>query len=210
MTIAPEDNTKSHVLPLLFDLRYLLRPRWDTGVSPPELIDFIQTHRPGTALDLGCGTGTNVLTLARSGWRTTGVDFSRLAIERARRRIRRAGLACHLLIGDVTRTLNLSGPFDLVLDLGCFHMLGDPLGYLKNLVRLLPDGGHWLTYGFICGSSALRAAGLSPQLLDSFAAWGLDLVQRQDGSFAGRPSAWFLFARQSLPAPIQDHAVPEM
>jgi 2-polyprenyl-3-methyl-5-hydroxy-6-metoxy-1,4-benzoquinol methylase len=37
----------------------------------------------GSALDLGCGIGTNALYLARQGWSVTGVDWSEKAIELA-------------------------------------------------------------------------------------------------------------------------------
>lgn len=72
-----------------FDLRYLRgRAPWDTGVTPPEVVDLIEGARlpPGRALDLGCGTGTNTIYLARHGWEVVGVDFSAVAIRRARRR----------------------------------------------------------------------------------------------------------------------------
>ena len=53
---------------LLFELRYLLGfAPWDTGVSPPELIRLIDTHSAGHALHIGCGTGTNAITLAERG-----------------------------------------------------------------------------------------------------------------------------------------------
>ena len=62
---------------IYFNLLYLFtRPPWDTGVSPPELYDFIENHEPGRAIDIGCGTGTNVITLAQAGWQVTGVDFA--------------------------------------------------------------------------------------------------------------------------------------
>ena len=40
---------------------------------------------PGTALDLGAGEGRNALWLAERGWQVTAVDFSRVAMDRARR-----------------------------------------------------------------------------------------------------------------------------
>ncbi|NLZ98058.1 MAG: class I SAM-dependent methyltransferase [Micrococcus sp.] len=38
----------------------------------------------GTALDLGCGEGADALWLAQHGWRTTGLDISVVAVQRAR------------------------------------------------------------------------------------------------------------------------------
>ena len=62
---------------------------WDTGVTPPEVVELIEGDHPptGRALDLGCGTGTNVAYLAAHGFEVVGIDFSRPAIERARARL---------------------------------------------------------------------------------------------------------------------------
>src|SRR5256885_14173336 len=106
----------------MFSLWYWLPRRrpWDTGVSPPELERFVASHPAGRALDLGCGTGANVVYLARHGWEAKGVDFAGRAIAKARRRARDAEGACTLIAGDVTR-LSVAGPFDLALDSGCLH-----------------------------------------------------------------------------------------
>ncbi|MEW6615857.1 MAG: methyltransferase domain-containing protein [Thermodesulfobacteriota bacterium] len=62
---------------LMFMWRYFRgQTPWDTNITPPEVMEFIQKTSPGRALDLGCGTGTNGITLARHGWKVTGVDFA--------------------------------------------------------------------------------------------------------------------------------------
>jgi SAM-dependent methyltransferase len=104
------------------------RTPWDTGVTPPEVVDLIEgadALPAGRALDLGCGTGTNVRYLADRGWDATGVDAEPRAVERAVTAIADVPNA-RVLRGDLTRldALGLEGPFDLVLDIGCFHGIG--------------------------------------------------------------------------------------
>jgi SAM-dependent methyltransferase len=179
---------------LLFNLWYFHKPPWDTGISPPELVEFIETHPPGRALDLGCGTGTNVIALARCGWQVTGIDFARRAIQIAWRKARQAGVSADLRVDDVTRLKGITGPFDLILDIGCFHMLessGKEI-YLTNLDRLLSPTGVYLMYGFFkeAGTSGPGLVEVDVALLSD----RLRLLDRLDGYNRGvRPSAWFKF-----------------
>ena len=79
----------------------------------------------GKALDLGCGSATWGVQLAARGWQVTGVDNVPRALDRARNRIREAGVEMVLVQGDVTR-LRESGVgsgYDLVVDTGTFHGL---------------------------------------------------------------------------------------
>jgi SAM-dependent methyltransferase len=41
---------------------------------------------PGTAVDVACGEGRNAIWLAERGWTVTGIDFSEVAVDRARER----------------------------------------------------------------------------------------------------------------------------
>src|SRR5512144_3150455 len=134
---------------LTFNLWYLSTPPWETGISPPELLEYIQLYPPGRAIDLGCGTGTNVITLVKAGWQTTGVDFAARAIAHAQTKIRTQNVQAKLRVGDVTNLKAIEGPFDLALDIGCFHAVGNKTRYLNELTRLLDSGGHWLVYGFL-------------------------------------------------------------
>lgn len=156
-----------------FTLAYLRRRApWDTGVTPPELVDAIEGEHAlphGRALDLGCGTGTNSLYLARHGWHVTGVDFAAPATARAEEKLRRAGTlpgSARFLRGDVTDLLglHLDGPFSLVFDLGCLHTIPHEkrLSYADGISRLAAPGALYMLYGFL-PSPDLRPRGVTPE-----------------------------------------------
>jgi ubiquinone/menaquinone biosynthesis C-methylase UbiE len=185
---------------LNFNFWYFGSPPWDTGISPPELLQFIETHPPGRAIDLGCGTGTNVITLAQAGWSVTGVDFASRAIALGRRKLRAANVQAKLRVGDATRLDGIEGLFDLALDIGCFHNVADRGAYLRELDRLLAPGGFWLMYGFVRTAASLDGPGtkfgLGEADLELICAH-LTPVWRQDGVDQGeRPSAWFLYQKK--------------
>lgn len=182
---------------LQFILAYFSTPPWDTGISPPELLDFIAQHPPGRALDLGCGSGTNALTLARAGWEVAGVDFVPRAIRTARRKAKDANLHIEFLTADVIRLPRFAAPFDLVIDIGCFHSLGErKANYLAQLDALLASGGVWLMYGFLTPAPPLSGPGVAEADLDLLPA-SLTLLWRQDGTERGeRPSAWFAYRKK--------------
>jgi len=181
---------------LIFSLWYYFNPPWDTGISPPELFDFIKKHPAGKAIDIGCGTGTNVITLAQAGWQVMGVDFVPRAIQMAKRKARKAGIRVELMVRDVTNLKGITGPFELALDIGCFHSLGDKKAdYLSELDRILAPGGHWLMYGFFKSSADQPGPGLAEADLE-LAPAPLSLVWRQDGfDKRERTSAWFLYQK---------------
>jgi cyclopropane fatty-acyl-phospholipid synthase-like methyltransferase len=103
---------------------------------------------PGKALDLGCGSGTNIAYLARQGWQVVGIDFAFRAVEIARRRMAWEKLAGEVRFGDASRTAHHGNGYNLVLDIGCLHGLGDAdrREYKTGLPDLLALGGSFLLY----------------------------------------------------------------
>lgn len=67
---------------------------WDERYRSSELVWGAAPNRwvvrelsdlaPGTAVDFACGEGRNALWLATRGWRVIGVDFSAVALQKAR------------------------------------------------------------------------------------------------------------------------------
>ncbi|WP_088287890.1 cyclopropane-fatty-acyl-phospholipid synthase family protein [Kineosporia sp. A_224] len=80
-----------------WDTRYASsEPVWSAG--PNLWVEQVCSDLPpGTAVDLGAGEGRNALWLAAKGWRATAVDFSGVALDRARQ------LAAERLGGDADR-----------------------------------------------------------------------------------------------------------
>lgn len=67
-----------------WDARYAAAAQvWSS--TPNQFVESeLTTLTPGSALDLACGEGRNAIWLARQGWRVTGMDFSDVAVDRAR------------------------------------------------------------------------------------------------------------------------------
>lgn len=97
---------------------------WDERYASSELIwsrqpnVFVEREltglRPGHALDLGCGEGRNAIWLAGQGWQVTAIDFSFVAINKARRLSATAEVAVDWRVDDVL-TAELPRHLDLVL-----------------------------------------------------------------------------------------------
>ncbi len=182
-----------------FNLRYFRKNTpWDSGISPPELLDFIGKHPPRRAIDLGCGTGTNVITLAQYGWQVSGVDFAPRAIKIARRKTARANVDANLYIDDVVKLQKISGAFDLALDMGCFHNLEDKKGnYLNRLAEILAPKGFWLLYAHLLSAKHTDAEhGLSSAEFER-ATTHFRLISREDSlDKRGRNAVWALFQKR--------------
>jgi SAM-dependent methyltransferase len=117
-----------------YDLMYRFGAPWE-GADRVELRALVADgrcaaetlRRPGTpaarAIDLGCGAGGVSLELAEAGFAVTGVDFSPVALGKARVAAERRALGpdrVTFVAGDLTagRVPGVTGPFDLLVDYG--------------------------------------------------------------------------------------------
>jgi 2-polyprenyl-3-methyl-5-hydroxy-6-metoxy-1,4-benzoquinol methylase len=118
----------------------------------PELDDDLRQAldqlglQNGRALDLGTGPGTQAMQLAQRGFEMTATDISKAAIRLAREKAEAQALIITWQQDDVLAT-RLSGPFDLIFDRGCFHVLPPERrqDYVNTIAGLLkPDGYFFL------------------------------------------------------------------
>jgi SAM-dependent methyltransferase len=184
---------------LIFELRYLReKTPWDTGISPPELLKYLAESSPGHALDLGCGTGTNAITMTQHGWQVIGVDLSALAIGTARRNAHQAGLEIDFKREDVTRIASIDGPFAFALDIGCFHSLSSAgkRNYLQNLTRVLKPGGAYLIYTWLAGEGKSSSIGLTDADISTMFEPFFEIHSFERGTEGHRTSAWYQMIRR--------------
>jgi cyclopropane fatty-acyl-phospholipid synthase-like methyltransferase len=117
---------------------------WDIGRPQPAFIGLADAGLlRGRLLDAGCGTGENTLLAAERGADATGVDFSPLAIGRARAKAAERGIPARFEVADVLSLGQLGLAFDTVIDSGVFHVFDDAERprYVASLASVLQPGG---------------------------------------------------------------------
>jgi 2-polyprenyl-3-methyl-5-hydroxy-6-metoxy-1,4-benzoquinol methylase len=133
------------------------REDWDKRYASVENLWAVRPNRflvaevegltPGRALDLACGEGQNAIWLATLGWDVTGVDFSEVAIAKARTRAERDGVQVEFTCADLLGYEPAAEAFDLVLVL-YLHIPADGRTHvLANAAAALAPGGTFVLVG---------------------------------------------------------------
>lgn len=156
--------------------------KW-TGRVNHALETYVAPLEPGTSLDLGCGEGGDVLWLAEHGWQATGIDLSRVAVERARAAAEARGLdRAHFVAADLAawadRPAGIDGaaePFDLVTA----SFFQSPVELPRQLIlraaaARVAVGGHLLVVSHAAPPPGMDHPGEFPSPADELAALALD------------------------------------
>jgi 2-polyprenyl-3-methyl-5-hydroxy-6-metoxy-1,4-benzoquinol methylase len=178
---VPDHESGCVFEPPSWDERYSGEDQIWSGDPNAQLVAEMSALTPGTALDVGCGEGGDVIWLARRGWTVTGADFSAGGLRRAARHAEAAGVGGRVDWWQVdARTFSADGrSYDLVTT----HFLHPPDGGMVDVTRRLseavaPGGsllvvGHAPSEGFTHLTASrrkamFRAEDLLPGLPDGF------------------------------------------
>jgi SAM-dependent methyltransferase len=133
------------------------RSDWDSRYRAQELVWSAQPNQflvqeaagltAGRALDVACGEGRNAIWLAGHGWQATGVDFSALAIDKARRLAAERGVTVTWIDADLTSWVPAKEAFDLVM---IFYLQLPPVqrhAVYARMATAVAPGGTMLVVG---------------------------------------------------------------
>ena len=130
---------------------------WDQRYATTELVWGAGPNRflvhevdglpPGRALDLGCGEGRNAIWLAEQSWQVTGVDFSEIGLDKARRLAADRGVEVTWVHANLLVYQPEEGAFDLVIVMYIQLPAAQLADALKRASAALAPGGTLLVVG---------------------------------------------------------------
>lgn len=97
-----------------WDKRYAEQEQLWSGRPNGALVAEVAGLTPGRVLDVGCGEGADALWLASLGWDVTALEVSGVALERAGRHARDAGLSVTWVHAELVEAALQPASFDLV------------------------------------------------------------------------------------------------
>ncbi len=97
-------------------------------------------HSGQRVLEVGCGTGCDLLQFAKHGALATGVDVTPKHLELARRRV---GTLATVIEGDARSLPFPDASFDYVYSHGVLHHSDEPRKIVQEIFRVLRPGGRF-------------------------------------------------------------------
>ena len=190
-----------------FTQRYAMEDiPWDSGKPSEELLRVLDAGNltGKTVLEVGCGTGTNAIELARRGFEVTAVDCVGQAISAAIAKAQTARLNVNFLVADVLQQ-DLGGPYDILFDRGVYHCLRMAgVKTFQNVLKRVTRPGSW--YLSLAGNAKEERLENGPPVVgedEIQAEIGplFDIVELREFRFSAtqpefRPLAWSILMRR--------------
>ena len=149
--------------------------------------------------DIGCGTGTLTLELARFARRVVGIDLSREMIRQARRRAKEKQINnAEFRLGDALRLPLESQSLDAAFCVMVLHFVTDPQAVIAELSRVTRAGGSVIVVDLVSHNQiwmqeqmAHRWLGFGESSIDTWfrKAGATDVHYELTGSYAGAKMA---------------------
>ena len=173
---------------------------WDAGKVPDAFADFISRQPlPLNTLIPGCGSAWEAAHLADIGWPVTALDFSPVAIEKAREIL--ASAPVDLVCADFF-TFAPTRPIGLIYERAFLCALPRKLwdDWSRRIAELLPSGGILAGFFFVCEQPKGPPFGILPDQLSQLLAPNFTLLEDAPVSdsipvFAGR-ERWQVWQRR--------------
>jgi ubiquinone/menaquinone biosynthesis C-methylase UbiE len=123
------------------------------------IVDAAAPQPHHTVLDVACGGGIIVCAFAPHVRHATGIDMTPAMLERARQLAAEKGIANATWDqGDVTSLPYPDGTFDIVVTRFSMHHFLDPLGALREMVRVCAPAGRVVVVDMYASEDAAKAA----------------------------------------------------
>jgi ubiquinone/menaquinone biosynthesis C-methylase UbiE len=109
------------------------------------VVSLLELHPGDTVLDVGCGTGDDVLVVAQivgEQGRVVGIDVSEVMIAEARKRSKGSPLPIELILGNAYNLDFADETFDAVRCERVFEHLDRPVDALREIARVTRSGGR--------------------------------------------------------------------
>ncbi|HHL40523.1 MAG TPA: class I SAM-dependent methyltransferase [Deltaproteobacteria bacterium] len=142
----------------------------------------------GDVLDLGAGPGTQAVALAKRGFRVTAADISAAAVRKAAELAGAEGVDVRFAVDDICGS-SLCGPFDMVFDRGCFHVIApdDRPVYVRTVRRLLRPRGLLFLKTFSTAETTVEGGPyrFTAEMIRDIFEGSLEVLSVRESSFRG-------------------------
>jgi len=119
--------------------------------SSEKLLNILGLKKGMKLIDIGCGSmGRVIIPAASQGIQTYGLDISKMALDKLKRRLEVFGLQCNLIHGDITEGIQYpQNYFDAVISMGTIMHIKEVQNALFHIARIVKEFGKVFITSFL-------------------------------------------------------------